>query len=171
LTESVETLERITNEKKPPLSLEEVVEKRNGLEDLRNTRKIPELKASLGKMDKEYLCGRGNLKLWSRDILAEIDLIFTKYFMVNGEPLNYLFYPGNMDYLNTYALYRADVDEVLENHSDELPVHCRTYFQYSTIWQMRGYKFPVPLGTKTVVECLHKIASERRKGFLEVRKQ
>lgn len=171
MTESVETLERIMNEKTPPMTLEEIVAKRDALEDLRNKARISELKTSLQEMDKEYLRGRGNLKLWSTEILAKIDMIFVKYFMDNGEPLRYLFYPGNTDYLNTYAMYRADVDEVLDEHSDELPAHCRAYFQYSTLWQMRGYKFPVPLGTKTVVECLHKIADQRRKGFLEVRKQ
>jgi hypothetical protein len=48
-------------------------------------------------MDEEYLRGRGNLKLWSIEILAKIDMIFIKYSMDNGKLLRYLFYPGNTD--------------------------------------------------------------------------
>lgn len=79
-------------------------------------------------MDEEYLRGRGNLKLWSTEILAKIDMIFIKYFMDNSKLLRYLFYPGNTDYLNTYTMYQADVDKVLDNHCDKLPVHCWVYF-------------------------------------------
>ena len=48
--------------------------------------------------------------------------------MDNGKLLRYLFYPGNTDYLNTYTMYQADVDKVLDNHCDKLPVHCWVYF-------------------------------------------
>ena len=159
------------NKKTLPMSLEEIVAKRNMLEDLRNKAKISKLKTSLQEMDKEYLHGQRNLKLWSTEILAKIDMIFIKYFMNNGKLLRYLFYTENTDYLNTYTMYQADVDKVLYNHCDELPVHCWAYFQYLTLWQICRYKFPVPLGMKTVIECLHKIAGQWHKGFLEVTKQ
>ena len=159
------------NEKTPPMSLEEIVAKRDVLEDLRNKAKISKLKMRLQEMDEEYLHGRGNLKLWSTEIFAKIDMIFIKYFMNNGKLLRYLFYPGNTNYLNTYTMYQANVDKVLDNQWDELPVHCQAYFQYLTLWQICRYKFLVPLGTKTVIECFHKIADQWHKGFLEVRKQ
>ena len=98
-------------------------------------------------------------------------MIFIKYFMDNGKLLRYLFYPENTDYLNTYTMYLANVNKVLDNHCDELPVHCQAYFQYLTLWQMCRYKFPVLLGMKTVIKCLHKIADQWHKGFLEVTKQ
>jgi hypothetical protein len=47
LTESVETLECIMNEKTLPISLKEIVAKRDVLEVLRNKAKISKLKTSL----------------------------------------------------------------------------------------------------------------------------
>jgi hypothetical protein len=38
-------------------------------------------------------------------------------------------------------------------------VYAKEYFAYFTIYQMQEYKFPVPLGTKSVVNALHKIAA------------
>ena len=61
--ESVETLECIMNEKTLPMSLKEIVTKRDMLEDLRNKVQISKLKTSLQEMDKKYLRGQGNLKL------------------------------------------------------------------------------------------------------------
>jgi hypothetical protein len=169
LAESVETLERIVNENAPPLSFAEINQKCDEMKQTRDKKRVAEAKASLQDMEKQYVSGRGNLKLWTTEILAKIDAIFVASFMFDGEPVDYLFMPDCVDYLNAYEGYRREVDEILADHREELPRYCREYFKYSTIWEMRGLKFPVPLGTQTVVDCLHKIASDRRKGFIEVR--
>jgi hypothetical protein len=171
LTESIETLEHIANEKKPPLTLGQLERKLDTLkmDRHRHAKKLAETKASLEEMDAEYLSGRGDLSVWTTEILAKLDAIFVVHFIVNGEPVPFLFAPNDVDYLNTYDSYRNEVDELLASHEEELPTYCREYFLYSTMWEMRGLEFPVPLGTETVVHCLHKICCERRKGFVEVR--
>lgn len=165
----METLERIVNAKKPPLSLSQIEKSREALVEWgRNKTKQVETKAKLQDMDKEYLRGRGDLSLWTTEILNEIDVLFVGHFMYMGEPIWFLFMPGSVEYLNSYDMYRRDVEDVLAAHEKELPPYCREYFNYSTLWQMRELKFPVPLGTQTVVQCLHRLASERRTGFVEV---
>ena len=168
LTESVETLERIANPKKPVLKLAEIVEKREAIGEAHEERAIMKMKKSLKEMDEAYLCGRGDLEMWTPEIMKEIDKCFVENFMSGGEPVEYLFFPNSVEYLNAYDTYHRDVDDVLVKHQSKVSKYTREYFAYSTIWEMRGYKFPVPLGTASVVECLHKIVSGRRKGFKEV---
>ena len=59
LMESIETLEHIANEKKPPLMLGQLERKLDTLKMDRHwhTKKLAETKASLEEMDAEYLSG------------------------------------------------------------------------------------------------------------------
>ena len=168
LTESVETLERIANPKKPPMKLSEIEEKRNEVNEVQGDEELAAVKAELKEMDNAYLSGRGNLDVWTPEIMEEIDQAFVNNFMESQEPLDFLFFPNSPEYLNAYGVYLQEVDDILVKHQEDLPKYCREYLAYYSIWEMRGYKFPVPIGTASVVECLHKIASERRKGFIEV---
>jgi hypothetical protein len=129
---------------------------------------IAKLRKNTGEMDKAYLSGRGDLSKWTPEIMKKIDEIFVKNFVMNGEPVDFLFFPNNAEYLNAYNKYLLEVDEVFVEHQDKLPKYCREYLTYYSIWEMRDYKFPVPIGTASVVECLYKIANGRRKGFVEV---
>lgn len=168
LTESVETLERIANPKKPVLKLAEIVAKREAIGEAQEERAIMKLKKSLKEMDEAYLCGRGDLEMWTPEIMKKIDKCFVENFMSGGEPVDFLFFPNSVEYLNAYDTYHRDVDDVLVKHQSEVSRYTWEYFAYTTIWEMRGFKFPVPLGTASVFECLHKIVSGRRKGFKEV---
>lgn len=168
LTESVETLERIANLKKLPMKLSELEEKRNMMNEIEDTSELAALKAELKEMDDTYLSGRGDLDVWTPEIMAEIDEAFVNNFMDSLEPLDFLFFPNSPEYLNTFGVYFQAVDDILVRHQDALLKYCREYLTYYTIWEMRCYKFPIPISTASVVECLHKIAMQRRKGFIEV---
>jgi hypothetical protein len=165
----VETLERIVNPKKPPLTIGQIDKGRAALVQWgKNKTRLGEARANLQDMEKAYVHGRGDLSLWTTEILNKIDIVFVQHFMLMGDPIYYLFMPRSAEYLNGYEAYRKDVEEVLEAHEKELPPYCRAYFNYSTLWQMRNLQFPLPLGTQSAVHCLHRLASERRKGFVEV---
>ena len=119
-------------------------------------------------MEAAYVSGRGNLKLWKCELLDEIDRIFVEHFMKGGEPVDYLFTPHDINYLRRYESYQKDVEEALLKPEFKAPKYARTYFLYSTLWKMRGVSYPMPIGTKSVFECLNKIATMRRKGIEEV---
>jgi hypothetical protein len=154
---------------KAPLSAGQIGKSREALAKWRNNAsRLEETKANLQDMERAYVRGRGDLSLWTTEILDKIDNVFVVHFMYLGDPIYYLFMPNSPEYLNNYDMYRRDVEEVLEAHKDELPPHILEWFNYSTLWQMRGLAFPVPLGTQSAVQCLHRLASERRKGFVEV---
>jgi hypothetical protein len=111
----------------------------------------------------------GDLSSWTPNLLDEIDRCFEKnYLSQGGEPVPYLFFPRSADNLNKFMTYCSEVDEVLRKHSQESPPWAREYFAYYSIWQMRGWGFPVPLGTKSVVGVLDLMVSTVKKGFSEV---
>ena len=168
LIESVETLKHIASPTEPPLGYQEILKKIEEFAETDDKTKLEKLKASLSEMDKVYLSGQGDLDQWRYELLDAIDAKFVDNFMVSGEPINYLFTINCVDYLNKYNKYRMEVDDLLIDSKYCAPTHAREYFQYSTLWEMRGYKFPIPLGTKSVIECLNKLASARRMGFEEV---
>jgi hypothetical protein len=164
----VETLERIASPVEPPLGYQEILKQIEDFAATNDETTLEELKAGLSEMDKVYLSGQGDLDQWRYELLDAIDATFVKHFVVSGEPVDYLFTINCVEYVNKYNTYRMEVDDLLVNSKYCAPTHAREYFQYSTLWEMRGYKFPVPLGTKSVIECLNKLASARRMGFEEV---
>lgn len=169
LIESVETLERIANETPPPLGPQAILKKIEDLAGTNDETKIKEIKDSLSEMDKIYVSGQGDLQKWKYELLDAIDDLFVKHFMSSGEPVEFLFSTNCFEYLNKYKKYRTEVGDLLVDPKYKAPKFAREYFLYSTIWEMRGFKFPVPLGTKSVFECLNKLASARRRGIEEVR--
>ena len=111
------------------------------------------LKVDLDGMEKAFE-GRGELTDWNYELLGEIDKCFVKHYMDAGEPVVSLFTPDCPDNFNRFAKYCADVDEVLAASADT-PKFSREYFTFYSIWQLRGYGFPVPLGTASVVDALN----------------
>jgi len=90
------------------------------------------------------------------------------YLNEDGDPIPCLFFPHNVDNLNRFMGYCNDVDLALRTHSQSAPPYAREYFMYYTIWQMRGWRFPVPLGTASVVGALEKMTTKLSRGFSEV---
>jgi hypothetical protein len=120
-------------------------------------------------MEKAFI-GRGNLENWSAEVLGKIDECFVKRYMNGDMPISTFFFPGNENgSYDLFLQYCGDVDQVLRLNESGAPPYAREYFAYYTIWQMRGFSFPVPLGTASVVEALHTIASLVPLGFTEVR--
>jgi hypothetical protein len=114
---------------------------------------------------------RGDLSSWSPEVLDAIDACFTaNYLESNGDPSPFLFFPDNVNNLNQFTAYCTAVDHALRSHANSAPKHACEYFAYYSVWQMRNFRFPVPLGTKSVVGALNGIATSLRNGFIEVRR-
>jgi hypothetical protein len=167
LIDSIETLERIANPKKPPLGIKKLKELREEYEQAEPEERAG-LKEQLNAMETEFRCGRGSLTDLSPDLLDKLDKCFISIFLDDGEPHPCLFIPENNEYLDKYTKYCEDVDAIFDN-TDGAPTYARHYFAQYSIWRVRdGLPFPVPLGTASVVHALHKIASKVRRGFTEV---
>ena len=168
LIESVEFLERIANEKEPPMQLSEIEAKREEMYD-EDPEKQKEVRAEFKEMEKAF-CGRGNLENWSAEVLEKIDECFVNRYKDGDMPISTLFFPGNEnDSYDVFLQYCGDVDQVLRLNGSGAPKYAREYFAYYCVWQMRGFSFPVPLGTASVVEVLHDMARLVPLGFSEVR--
>lgn len=165
MIESVEMLEHICNDSVPPMSYKALDKKR--LEFNREGADIKALGEQMTEM-KTAFEDRGDLEKWVPDLMEKIDDCFVKNYMVDGEPVPSLFFPNSWDNYNHFVTYCDDVDKVLRTHRGRGPKHGREYFAYYSIWQLHGYAFPVPLGTRSVVYALHQIASKIRKGMIEV---
>ena len=167
IIESVEYLERIANEVEPPLSIDQIEDKKY-LFDASMDSDWKDLKDGLVGMERAFK-KTGDLSRWSAELLDEIDAAFVKHYLDDdGEPIQTLFFPGETQNLNNFAAYCKDVEQALRKHASSGPPHARAYFVYYSIWQMRGWKFPVPLGTASVVGALNKILKRVKNGFAEV---
>jgi hypothetical protein len=124
-------------------------------------------RASLAGMEMAFQ-GRGDLQSWNPEVLNEIDGCFLDTYMAGDEINTSLFFPESADNYSLFRKYCNMVDRVLCRRANEVPDHAREYFAFYSIWQMRGYTFPVPLGTKSVVYALHKTAEMVKPGFVEV---
>ena len=166
IVESVDYLERIANAEPPPLEFDEI-ERIKFSFDAPNADKAA-IRESLQEMEVTFR-QPGDLSSWTPELLDNIDDCFVNnYLDKNGDPVPCLFFPDNPDNLNTFRTYCSDVDDVLRLHTESAPTYAREYFSYYTIWQMRGWSFPVPLGTASVVGVLNKMAMQVREGFSEV---
>jgi hypothetical protein len=161
---SIEYLERIANPEGPPLDFAAIEEKKKLFcevgdgDDLRNT---------LADMEKAFK-KLGDLSSWSSELLNDIDAAFVKnYLDQDGESAS-LFFPHDMDNFNRFRHYCTDVDEALRKHAASAPPYAREYFAYYSIWQMREWKFPMPLGTASVVISLNNMLNKMKNGFAEV---
>lgn len=164
--QSIEYLERIANTKKPPFTFVQLENIRFQL--LTPNGDTPELRDSLEAMETEFQ-NPGDLAAWSPEVLDLIDKAFVKnYIQEDGEPVPSLFFPKSGDNLNRFMTYCNDVDNAIRTLEDMSPVHAREYFAYYSLWQMRGWSFPIPLGTASVVDILHRMLNGLKAGFTEV---
>jgi hypothetical protein len=160
-------LERIASPDEPPLDLAQIMSKRDEVE-YTDPDEREEVLSSLNDMEKVFMRGRGNLEQWTPEVLDAIDKCFRLLFMSGGEPIAQLFFPYDDQGIALFNEYCEAVDAVLLANANKIPPYAREYFAYFTIWEKRDYAFPVPLGTASVIECLHKMACRVRKGMIEV---
>jgi len=165
MIESVDILERIANPKKPPMNQTTIEKiKINYMTTMGDTGKM----ARQLKGMTEAFEDRGDMSSWNADLLTSIDDCFVKIYMVKSEPHPCLFFPHSTDNLNKYVAYCGEVDRVLRETKRPAPQYAREYFAYYSIFWLQKYTFPVPLGTKSVINALHKIATSVKDGFTEV---
>jgi hypothetical protein len=171
LVQSVEYFERIANEEAPPLNHSAIVAKMQklvgrGWDD--RSPEATEAREGLKGMEEAFK-HKGDLSSWSPELMQEIDEAFVKQYLdKEGDPLPCLFFPNNPQNQNLFSNYYKDVLHALRRHAQTAPPHAREYFQYYCIWQMRGWTFPMLLGTASVVGALIKILKQVQKGFSEV---
>ena len=123
----------------------------------------------LATMEKAFE-ERGDPRAWDPTILEQIDECFKKNFFHSGTAVDSLFFPEDADNINRFARYCTDVKIILRDNYKAVPRHAQTYFAYSMLWRQRGYKFPMPLGTATVIQEVHNFATKYRLGLAEVSK-
>jgi hypothetical protein len=127
-------------------------------------------KADIFAMETAFK-GRSDLSTWGpgngEKLLDEIDKCFVNNYYEDGHPCNSLFFPSCADNLNRFDNYCMAVDEVLRTHNDA-PPYARQYFAYAMIWKKHGHKFPMPLGTKSLVEAVDTLAKKYCRGLREV---
>jgi hypothetical protein len=126
------------------------------------------LKTDMREMEVAFR-GRGDLSEWSPEVLDEIDRCFVRNYMPDDDPVPCLFVENNADNLNRFTQYFHEVDRVLDIFKKQAPKYAREYFTYYSIWQIGEYKFPVPLGTASVVTAINKILQKVSRAFSEVR--
>jgi hypothetical protein len=165
MVESVETLERLANPTKPPLSIVELEKLRLAFMDPSSDKE--ELRHKLEGMAEAYQ-GRGDLSDWHFEMLNAIDECFVEHYMSSGEISTELFVPDSPGNVTQFLAYCNSVDEKLKRQASQRPTYAREYFAYFSIWQMHGYMFPVPLGTQSVIQSLNLITEEFNTGFVEV---
>lgn len=164
--ESIEMLERLANPEKPPLSIGELEKIREAFMDPTSDKK--ELRSKLEGMADAFR-GRGDLSEWHFEMLDAIDGCFIEHYMPNGEISTALFMPDSPANTDAFGAYCEAVDQKLRGKVFQRPKYAREYFAYFSIWEMQGYSFPVPLGTKSVVQAVNMLSSEFNPGFVEVR--
>jgi len=163
----VEYLECIANPNAPPLSFQDIEKLKNSFGTQESDQEA--LQSSIIKRMEDAFRPRGNLSSWDPEVLDKIDQCFVKHYVgEDKEAIPCLFFPNSAENINAFMSYCRDVHQVLRMHSQSAPKYAREYFLYFTIWQVRGWRFPVPLGTASVVNVLNKMATKLRRGILEV---
>lgn len=169
LIESIDILDKVANRNQPPLSyaaLEDISIELIDAADEESAKKVAIEK--LSEMAKAFE-GRGNSRSWDEDILKSIDKCFIKnYYDTTDSPCDSLFFPNNPDNQNRFTSYCSDVDKILQENAMRVPPFSRTYFAYAMMWKVHGHPFPIPMGTATVIEALHHLASKYHRGLCEV---
>jgi hypothetical protein len=159
-------LERIANPIAPPLYPKVLDDMRNGLTNVEEE-DMGRCMDELDGMEKAFQ-GRGDLQTWNPEVLNEIDDCFLRAYMVKDELSPFFFFLDDTNNLNKFQKYFYEVDNVLRKQVNKVPPCARAYFTYYCMWQMRGYAFPVPLRTRSVVFLLHKVVELVEPGFKEV---
>ncbi|KAH9025765.1 hypothetical protein EDB84DRAFT_1563963 [Lactarius hengduanensis] len=167
IVESLETLERVANPARPPMEYEEIEELGQQLLEANGDADVDAIREKLAKM-KTAFEDMGDASDWTHELLGKIDQCFKEAYYVNEEPSESLFVPLSSDNDNRFDKYVMSVDKVLQNESQTAPPYAREYFAYAMMWKLHRHKFPMPLGTASVVEALHKIANKYPLGISEV---
>jgi hypothetical protein len=167
MVQSVEYLERIANLEQPPLNYSALKEKREQIEKVEPELVTDSMRASLKEMGVAFR-KPGDLSCWTPEILNEIDKAFVKIYVQDDQPIPCLFFPDSAMNLNLYDKYCQEVVKVLQHSTATGPPYAREYFIYYSMWQIQGFKFPMPLGTASVVDILNKMLLKVRRGFSEV---
>jgi hypothetical protein len=166
LIDSIEVLERLANKKKPPMRLEAIERKRNEFVRAKSNA-TSELKTALAPMATAFR-GRGDVGLWDYRLLEKIDKCFKDHYNGPAGLARTLFFPDNAENQNRYLRYCVDVDHIFQENSAISPPFAREYFAFYSIWQMQGLRFPLPLGTASVIDALDKLLTKYRLGVCEV---
>ncbi len=148
----------------PPLDLQTI-------EDLGMDLDSQDPKAAQAKLAQtaESFKGRGDARSWTEALLGKIDKCFLdNYCDSAGDPCDSLFFPNNADNFNRFTRYCSDVDKVFQEQAVDAPPYAREYFSYAMIWKIHGYKFPIPLGTASVIGAFHHLATKYKDGLREV---
>lgn len=112
---------------------------------------------------------RGDLQTWSPTVLDDIDNCFLKIYKPDGQLSPYLFFPDNFENKKLFTQYCTEVENVLRHAKPEkAPPHARAWFVYFSIYNMQDYKFPMPLGTASVVQAVNDLLMGVQLGFVEV---
>jgi hypothetical protein len=163
-------LERMANPVPPTMPVDQTIQLRNDL----GCGPFPGLSGDaqpMLDMKNDFGSGHGDLETWKPEVLAAIDKCFVDNFMEDDQPVPCLFSPLPASAEDNYARFKTycdAVDKVLIDNPKKAPKYAREYFAIYTIWHIHGWRFPVPIITASVVECLHKIASKVRVGMIEV---
>ena len=166
IIESVENLERLSNEEAPPMKLEDICNMRDAFYIAAGD--DADIRKSAAVMEKAFNDGRGDLNQWDPKVLELIDDSFVKHYMKGASPQTCLFFPDKTGNKGRFRKYCDDVDQILRTNAGGAPKYAREYFAYYTTWPMRGYKFPVPLGTATTIVALEEICRTVGLGLVEV---
>jgi hypothetical protein len=164
---SIESLERMASDVKPPLTLNEIRKKTDEM-SYATDEEQKAIRESLVEMRGVYMGGRGDVSQWTPEVLNDIDECFVKYFMEDDEPIPNLFYPNDEVALHRYSKYVTAVETVMDKHATTLPRYAKEYMSYYLIYDPEATPFPIPVGTASVILCMHKLADRVRKGFIEV---
>jgi hypothetical protein len=167
LIESIMVLERLANEKNPPMKLAVIESKRSEFNMANEDDDTTDLGNSLAEM-KAAFRGQGDVSLWDPEVLTKIDRCFVKNYGDQGALANTLFFPSNADNENRFQKYCSDVDLVLKEAGSKAPKYSREYFAFYSIWQFQGFRFPMPIGTASVLEALNTILTKYSEGLSEV---
>jgi hypothetical protein len=169
LTESVERLEKMSSLEKSPMQFMEISRKKSQIrgDKSEESTRIKKGKTLMEPMENAFCSRRVNMKMWTPELLDALDECFVNKFMLNGEPVDWLF-TNSAKYINEYEEYSRAVDDVLIGHPKSKFTNAREYFKYTTIYELHDLDFPLPIGTRSVVECLNKILTARAKGMTEV---
>ena len=159
-------LERIANPVEPPEpDLNKIIAWRSAFKPIDSE----EYRDELLPMHRAFISGKGDLNAWKPEVLAAIDEAFVVNFMEDKKPLPCLFsIKVDAEVRTRFLAYWNAVDDILAINPNKAPKYARHYFAYYSVCYAQRWKFPMPLVTASVVECLHIITSNVRAGMVEV---
>ncbi len=163
----MEVLERMANPVESPVKLIRIEKMHGNL--MHNPSKEAKYTDELKKMEDVFQ-GHGELSGWNDKVLDGIDKIFIESYTDGdtqkiSDSLFYLNCPNNNNRFHRYCL---GVDQFLWKRPENVPINCREYFTYYTMWSKMGYEFPMPLGTSSVINQLYDTIAKYRQGLCEV---